>query len=321
MIRETCVALALVVLMAGGSVMASSVPGAPQWSFNLTQNSVPTGNPILIDVFGPPNGTFSVAVNPEPFNSSQPVFDQVYQEPAHPSLANGTSSAEVQINTTYIAIEAYQITVANSQGVHIGTPALVFVTIGTPTQILEAQIVQLQYDLSENASRVKSLLYEQTILESYDAYAVGTAAAFFAITTFLIVFTRTAAAESRLGKKLRKAGRSLTFGGPGYIDHTGGFEVPEEPPRPDPEKIWVANLCDICRLPHTRPKLIEHLMGPIHKLTLAECDLYIKASEDARRRVQRYFQAERKDARDRPAPGTSTTGLDLTDVLGPAKGG
>lgn len=315
MIREMLVALFIVVLLAGGNAVASSLPGGPTWSYTVTNNTIPTGNYLILDVDGPPNGTFTVTLNPEPFNSSQPVFDQIYQEPKTPSLANGTASAEVRINTTYFAIEALQVTVANAQGIRIGTPSLVFITVGTATQVLEAQIVQLQYDIEVNASRIQSLLYERTELENADAWAVGTCAALFAILLFLIIFTRTAAAEKRLGKKIRRVGRAFAIGGPGYIDHTGAFEVPEEIPKVDPDEIWVANLCPICRLPHTRQKLVDHLMGPTHKLTLLECDQYIRVSEDARRRMQHFFETERKEARELQPKGTAKVGLDLTDVL------
>jgi hypothetical protein len=317
MIREVTVAIGLSVLIVIGTGMAAAqVVQTPNWFIQIPQYNVTYGDLLLVDVYGPPNGTFWVTLSSEPFNSSVPVFQQEYQEPAVNLLPNGTASGEVRINTTFFDIGGLKLNVFQADGAEIGS-ALVFIGIGGSTSVLQAEITQLQYDLEENATRLLGLLYQQGHLENDLLYTVITATVLFAIEIFLIVFTRTAAQESRLGRKLVRIGSAIASSGPGYIESTGPFTVERKPPHVDIDKFWVANQCGICDLPHNRPDLLKHLMGPAHRMNQKEAESWIRVDPEARRRMQDYLgrgRMERTARVNRVKPSTPT--LDLTDLLG-----
>ena len=204
MIRETIAAtLAMAVLFGGIGLIEAATPPVPNWYFSVIQSQVPEGVPLILQVMGPPNGTFTVTLNGLPFNTSQPVFYQFYELPATSELSNGSAIGEVSVNTSLLAIEGYEVRLASANSTVFGT-AIVSVTTGISAPYIDTQIEQLENGARENASRITSLLYLQGQLQTDLWYVLITAGAFFALTTFLIFATRTAAGEKRLKKHMDK---------------------------------------------------------------------------------------------------------------------
>lgn len=181
----------------------------------------------MLQVVGPPNGTFSVAVNPLPFNTSQPVFTGLYELPATAELTNGSAIGEVSLNTTLLGIQGYELRLASSNSTVFGTE-VVSVTTGVSYVLIDTEIEQLNYGARENASRITSLLWNEGNLQNEYLYAVIAGFSETALLVILMYYTRTSAAEKRLGKKLHRTWEKIGTSGPGYIESLGPFERPVE---------------------------------------------------------------------------------------------
>ena len=316
MIREVSLALGLVAcaICIPGIVNAASDP-PPNFYFSIINQNVPLGAPLLLQVVGPPNGTFSVALNPEPFNTSQPVYDRLYQLPATTELSNGSSVGEVSINTSLFAIAAYEVKLASSNSTVFGT-STVFITTGVDATALLAEIEQLQYGAEENASRITSLLYMQGQLQTENLFVVSLAVVLFGIILFLIIATRTAAGEKRFLKSLKRFASKVAFSGKAGMTsgEAGPWEVAERDPKINPEKVWVAGLCGGCELRHTRAALLLHMRN-VHRMQPAEAEGYIHISRDARKEILDQFKEDRRPVVRHP-PMQSPPPLDLSHYFG-----
>jgi len=314
MSREASLAVACFVLAVGipGVVQAASHP-PPAFYFTVIQDQVATGEPLMLQVVGPPNATFTVALNPEPFNTSQPVFSTLYQLPANPSLTNGSAIGEVSINTTLFAISAYRLTVSSVNSTIIGRE-VVFITVGTPTAVLAGQIEQLQLNLIENASRVQSLTYALYQQRTVDLYVLVVTGIEFVILLLFIVGTRTTAGDRRFWKRMRDTIHKIGMKGQSGV-RTGHWSKDEAVAVIDPKKVWVMDLCSTCEKWHTHSELIDHAKL-IHRMEPKEAERYIRVSRDAQREVLEEIKTE---ATRRP-PHEPAPVLELDDLTFPGEG-
>jgi hypothetical protein len=248
MIRETIVALAVLVLVVTIPGLSSGTP-APQWSYQVTNPDVPQGSDMLVEVQGPPNGTFSMTISPVPFNTSQPVFTQTYELPLAASLPNGTAMAEVRLNTSLFAIAGYQVALKDSAGSAVGTPSVVQVTVPVDPAIMNA-ISQLEFNLGVNASRVNSLLYLKSQVLEWTEFAVGWSIAWTVVLMYLIFATRTAARERKWVAKSLDLGHSLVWTPRGQT-FSDGWEPEKRTTKPDYRAIYVVKPpeCEVCEMP------------------------------------------------------------------------
>ncbi len=311
MIRELALSLALVALIVcvPGIVQAGAPP--PNFYFTVISDQVTTGEPLLLQVVGPPNATFTVTLNPEPFNTSQPVFSQFYQLPPVAALANGSAIGEVSVNTSLFAISAYRMSVASANSTIFGRE-VVYVTVGTPTAVLAGQLEQLRFDLAENASRVISLGEALDMENVVYLYVVGLSITLFGILMFTIIATRTAAGERRFMRSLKGGISRLSFRGPAGMT-AGHWAIEEQMSGINTERIWVAGLCPRCELRHTRSELFAH-MRAVHRMDGEQAEKYVRISREARREVRRKLEEEilpsmRQAPKAKPAPV-----LDLSDL-------
>ncbi|MGI0156534.1 MAG: hypothetical protein ACREDE_10455, partial [Thermoplasmata archaeon] len=234
--------------------------------------------------------------------------------PDYATLANGSAVGEARIPTASLGVETVQVTVTNAS---VGNFAVMYVRITetVPSTVLEGQILQLQYDLLENASRVYSLLSLQQNVENWTIFAIGVSLGAFAIETFLVIVTRTAAQEKRLSRRIRKVGEDFATRKPS-TDSTGGAEIPTVVLYGDARAVFVAvpPECDVCSLPQTREHLADHLAT--HHIPSADIPRRIKPSVEG----ERHATESVAGAEYRVDPATVRAGdasrIDLTSVLG-----
>jgi hypothetical protein len=293
-IRESLAAVAILVLVATVPGLASAASG-PQWSSNVTNPSVSQGSSLVIEVMGPPNGTFTLSMNPEPFNSSQPVFTQTYQLPLTTSLPNGTAVAEVRINTTLFAVAGYQVSLYQVDGSLIGSPQIVQITPPGDT-VVENELTQLSYNLAVNASRVNSLLYLQSEVKNWALFAVGWSTVWTAVLMYLMFATRTPARERRWVDKTLQFGHSL-LNQPRGQSFTGAWEIKPETKPADHSVIFGAAKpqCEVCEMPHTYEGITQHLRTahPAMRLTPESIVVLPRAAS----RVRESMRSERESGR------------------------
>ena len=279
MLRETVLAVGLVALVAlSANALAAPVPG---WSAAPVSNSVPLGSQLAVMVTGPPNGTFVIALNVQPFNSSLPPVEAVAMRlPAVAALANGSAVGEAELNTTTLGIETVEVSVSNAT---LGTFGIFYiaVTATVSSTFIENQVLQLQYDLMENASRVDSLLGLQQNVKNWAAYTVGVAVVLFAIETLLVVSTW----DTRPSAWLRKRGRSFLKGERG-VSHTGSWTIEETVEAPDVRAVFVAPdmACEVCDIPQQYARKVQHIVKA-HGLSEDEAALHVHADRRAEERA------------------------------------
>lgn len=307
--REVLTAVAAIVLVFGLPSVVSAQP-PPAFGYSIIETQIPQGAPLIVEVTGPANGTFNLTLNPLPFNTSQPVFDQFYSLPAKATLANNTAVGEVSINTTLFAIEGYVLTLRQANGSAFAR-ILVAVTAGIDASALISVIEQIQFNAAVNASRITSLFYEQGRLQNEYLYVAVLTAVEFVILLLLIMETRTTVGEKRFMRNLKRLGHKAAFKGKSGM--SAGHWTKEEPyAQIDPEMVWVADCCFRGQLRHTRPQLLAH-MWTVHRMTEAEAIPMVRVSKDARREVQQKIQAEREVSVAHP-PKVATTVLDLAEI-------
>jgi hypothetical protein len=293
--REFCAALSILVVIVGGvGIAQAAAPVIPSWSYSVIDDNVPLGNPIVLSVLGPPNGTFTVEVTTEPFNESLPVFAQTYQEPKVPSMANGSSQMEVNVNTTLLGVEAVQITLLDISGKDIGVPKIAFISSPQePIQALEAQIDQLWFQQNVSTDRQMSLLYAEQQLTNEMLFMVGIAISLFVIEVFLIFATRTSAQERRLMAKATDTGHRILWQKRG-VEHTGSWTRASPATPADPRAVFIAKnpQCEVCEMPQQYPAAAAHLRVD-HHVPAEQIGGAIVASPEAGQRIRESMRAQR----------------------------
>lgn len=291
MLRETLLAVSLMVVLVTvpGFSLASTTP---TWSYSVVDTQVPQGALLVVSVMGPPNGTFTLSLNPLPFNSSNAIFTELYSLPNSTSLPNGTASGEVRLNTSLFAIQGYRLTLSQSDGTPIGLPTTLSIVVPEDTALVN-QVSQLQFDLEVNATRLAGLLYLRDEVKGWAEFAVGVSLGTFAIETYLILATRTAAQERRMVAKINDVGHRLIWQKRG-IEHTGSWTVTQPAGEIDPRAIFIAARpqCEVCEMPQKWQAVADHLTV-VHRIPADGVSAAIVSSPDATTRVRTSMRAQR----------------------------
>lgn len=288
MIREPLAAFAV---LAGVVLLATAAPvfaqPTPTWSASLVADSVPQGSQIVVEVIGPPNGTYAAFVYVQPFNSTPPAEAAVLALPSFANLANGSAVGELSLNTSSLGAEMVQVAVSNASAGVFGEFWVEITPGGPAIAALENQLLLYKYDLAENASRVYSLLSLQQNVKNWAIFAVSFSAITFIVEVILIVATRTAARERRLVRRLAglagrvmKRKRSLSW--------TDGWGVDnDELPRPDPRAVFIARppLCALCSYRDRWPVIAAHLSNA-HKIPDTDIPAMVQRDEEASQQVR-----------------------------------
>lgn len=108
------VAILAVGLMLVSSVSASVPPGS--WVM-VTPFQVGLGNPIEVEIGGPQNQSFHLALYSQPFNTTTAVFNYTFKTP----ISNRTSETftNVTIPTNVLELGRYQVKLFSAQGVEL----------------------------------------------------------------------------------------------------------------------------------------------------------------------------------------------------------
>jgi len=246
---------------------ATTVPTAP-WTAETFFHSVPTGVPIYILVTGPPGGGFFVDLYGPPFNGSAPVFSGTYfLGNATGTGPNGTKFAarNVSVPTTILPVEGYELNVKTSGNVHIATAYLRIIETENLT-VLSSEIASMNENFTILTDRQLSLFYNQgNLANQYDTLAAVTGAGFAAV-AFAIFFTRTGAAEWRLGRRIRTWFWNR-FMAPMHLAMTGGWgEAKDIAPIPNEVRIFRGiffKRCSLCNIDQTEGEIRVHLRAPL----------------------------------------------------------
>lgn len=307
MLREVLLSVMLLGLL-GIAVHASAAP-AVGWSASLS-GPVAQGSLMVIQILGPPDGNYSVAVDVQPFNSTTPVLMQYLTMPSYAALSNGSALGEARVPTTNLGAEMVQVVLSNNS---TGEFAMLYVQIqpgGPELAALSTQVQQLQFDLNENASRLQSLLYLRQEVQNWAIFAVAWSSALAALLFYAMFATRSSARERRFLHVLGKIPKKRT-----YIETDWVKEEPLPVLLSDGTSLFVLNppVCETCRVPQQRSQLRRHAAK--HRLPPEEIEARIVPSEEAEREARQVIEASR---RGRPSargefagerPGVDLTGL------------
>lgn len=314
MLRELLLALALVAVVVTVPALASA-QATPGWSAAIANYSVPLGNPIDVQVMGPPNGSYAVVVNVQPFNSSAPAYANVSRLPATASLANGSALAEFQVPTANLGIETVMLTLTNTSG---GTFATFYVALNDQGGPIEAQVQQLAYEQLVLNAREQSLLYTQGQYRDWMLFTVAVSLTATGANIALTYLTRTAAQEKRLVKAMKRSAARVTERDIG-VSAMPGVDEPEYFLMADPRALFAVapEICDACRIPRTRPAAFQHATE--HGLSPEEANARVVASEMGERHTRDLLSAMRPKhaaATAHEAEAARVASVDLTDILG-----
>lgn len=263
---------------------------------------------MALEVSGPPNGTFIVSVNVQPFNTTSPVYENVSEMPASASLPNGSAVLQIFVPTGSLGVELVMVTLSNATSGVFGT-FYVGVLDGSVTQRLNQQ----QNDLNENASRINALLGDRNLYRNWMVTAIAFTTVLDGFLLYVIFATRTAAREKRWVKKQSQAVGNFAKVKPS-VDATPGHEIPTRTLTGNPSAVWVLRppLCEVCRIPQYREVIADH--GAAHGLTAGEVARRLSASDEGRRHARAVIAGETEAPRD--AEKVSASRVDLTDILG-----
>ncbi|MGA7861352.1 MAG: hypothetical protein WCB19_05790 [Thermoplasmata archaeon] len=306
---ELLLAVAFIALVAFVPNIVSASP-APVFKCEVLQPQVPQGAPIVAEVTGPPNATFSLSLYPLPFNTSQPVLSALYQLPAVATLPNGTAIGEVSVNTSILGIEGYLMVLETGNGTPFAK-LVVAVTTGIPSVQIVSTLEQIEFNLAVNASRVSALFYEQGRLQNGYFYVIGLTGVEFIVLLLVVLETRTSVGEKRFMRSLKRIGHKIEFKGKAGMS-AGHWDIPETVATSNRERVWVADCCPRGQKRHTRAELLEHGMS-VHRLTEHEFEPRMRISKDARREIREELQAVRAPAIMHP-PKAPVPVLDLTQI-------
>lgn len=308
---------ALVLLsLAAQSGMAVGPPG---WTLVAPPAQIAFGQPIDFSILGPPGQQVTVAVNAQPYNLSVPIFTNSYTMPE--TLVNGTASTlNLSIPSTLFDLGRYQLTVQAATGLVLGQPVIELVSplnfSALPGELATIWAT-LNATLAEYANTNAALAATQT------DYFVSVAANFafgFIIIVFL-TFTRTRAADTRWGDRLRRFGQRLGWGDSG-VRFGYDTESPRDVPPVNPAATFVGKMypsCPRCTVFQTEAQIIQHYRAPItpdpkttgHNVPVPIRGIHYTVSNSMRRIVTRA----RSDAD--PEPGKLR--LILTDPSRPLR--
>jgi hypothetical protein len=254
--------LVTAVLVASLAIQSGSSATAPPWSVVGLQAQVPYGSPIAFAVFGPAGQQFSVSINAQPYNSSTPVFSTSYTLPGTNSIANG-SSLNLSIPSTILDLGVYQISVSSTSGVPFSQQV---VGIVSPVNFssLPGELSSIWATL--NATEAEYAAEGQALSNTHFDYLVAVALNFviFGILLFVITFTRTRAAETRLGQRLRDGATHAFYTEPWL--NWGWNRRPHPTPTGNPASVFVGKWfrdCPTCQTDHTEAGIRKHYSDPV----------------------------------------------------------
>jgi len=261
MLREAALAFALVILIAVPTATAAPAAGPPPWKIVVADQNVSLGTPITFFVYGPLNGTFNVTLTPLFFNTTVPVFFHTYTMPNGTATNKSNPSMLVSIPTRALTYGGYQLVVTNLT-LHIGVGTETFYMASAQNDtVLAEELTTVWEEINITSLRELSLLYEQTQLEYQVEELFWVCVAEFIVFAFLVVVTRTGAANRRWGRVIRRWGHDLIYGRTDSDPWAGG-EPPNPVPQPDIRRVWKSKLfpeCDTCVTPTSYEEKVLHL--------------------------------------------------------------
>ena len=322
MIRETLAAGLVLALVVSVPALAQAAP-APDYWYTVINTSVEQGVPFLVQVYGPPNGTFGVALYSQPFNDSPAVFSAVYLLPGFATLANGSAVGQVQVNTSLLGLEPFLLRLTVANGSDIAAPTILQVQPPGDT-VTQTKIQTLQYDMAENFSRIMAIGEEQGREKGYYLASIVAAVASSARCILVVAVTRTSLAERKLAQRVRNPFGVFTRGDSSW--EATGFWSPERPGvRPNAEAIFVCTKTNPrdcnneCLVPQLRSRLVDHLIVR-HHVPPERVDEMISTDPAATKRVREHLREEgmssarertRRERRSKPVEA-----VDLSDIAG-----
>lgn len=242
-----------------GPAWGATAPGGTQ---------VPSGMPMILFVYGPPNGTFHVAVNEQPFNSSLPVLTQDFRLSARVNLTQGGvgySTLGVSLPSSQLDYGPVQVRVWNDTfGSFSWTEFRIVDAVNVTNLWLNEQ--QLWQDWNTSQARQIALLNaqgQQTAMWQTMAVVFGIG---WGSILFHWTFTQTRLSETTFGIKYRRfwhlIGWTKDYVGP-YMD-TG-----EKEPDPvlTPDTTCVSRFfpeCGTCPIPTSETEKVDHLVSVHH---------------------------------------------------------
>lgn len=303
--------LALVVLFLPSASGSGTIPA---WGAVAGMTQVPMGLPMSLIVYGPPNSSFHVAVNEQPFNSSLPVTMNDYRLPNTASDPAGQAFLNLSLPTRDLDLGPAQVRVWNDT---VGSFSWTEFRIVDPVNTTNLWLIvqQLWQDANTSQTRQIALLYaqgQQTAMWQTMAVVFGIGWGSF---IFHWVFGYSGIGGSTsFGLRYRRfwhlVGYAKDYVGP-YMDT--GEKYPD--PVVSPETTSVSRFfpdCGICPIPTSEAEKVDHLIAEHHIPNPQRGLHYERDWREVRRRRQTDKVARPDPARVRQAARESV----LSDGFG-----
>lgn len=230
------------------------------WTSSHPASEVALGGNLYLTVSGPPNGTFSVAVYPQPFNYSQAIESFSFNL-TNQTNATGYAEGIATIPSAGMYLNGlYELRVWNDT-VGVFSESVVMVALGGNLSQINNRLNSSDLNGSVGSARQSSLLAHQGMEDFWNIFAVAGSWSVSGIVILVLVVTRTRVGATPLGRRARAFGTSL-------ISRTEGVHFGDEVPietDDNPEAVWkcpVFRECIACRTRQTYQSLEWHLQHP-----------------------------------------------------------
>jgi hypothetical protein len=261
---------ALAFVFAGIHVVDAKTP--PTWSVITPVSKLPEGNPFLLSVFGPPDAAFSLNLTEAPFNESYPLLYQVFTLPALALNNTGVSVTNLSIPTSdYSQGVVFQAKVLSmGSGASFEWDSIIRIVSSVNDTALLASFATLKENVTALGYELQSSIRQQGVQQNEQVVFFITAIVLFIVEIFAIIFTQTAVADWRIGKKIRNVFHKALWR-PDYEGSDDGYHTPvTEDSQPDANRIYrTEHLFPWCR-------------SCAFDKTIAECASHLRRTHDFR---------------------------------------
>lgn len=265
-VRRVWLAAILILVLAVPAVSATPAPihHTYNWAGTLVGKNVSLGSDIKVLVFGPPNGTFNISVEGQPFNHTFPILSQAFSLPNKTTNSTTGASMLVSIPTPQkeFTYGGYEIRMENT------TDAMPFgyfdVTLVSPVNDtkLASNVAVLWLYLNISLARERSLLNQQGLLENQVEELFWVVIGAVILNVAIVTITRSPVSRTRFAKAVRRGFHGAFYENNDSDPWSADSGLPNEIPVVDPTRIWVSRLypdCDECSIPTSQSEKILHL--------------------------------------------------------------
>lgn len=256
--------VSVAMLLCGAGIISEAHATTPPvtWGAKTLENQTGHGDGIPVEVWGPPNGSYSVVVTELPFNSSPPVATYSERLPTMAVTPAGEAYGNFSVPTRMLNYGPAQIRVANGT---IGSFSVstVLVTTQANESGLQDQITQLWFVVNATTQQLRNFANEIQYQYFLWQVAIGFVATGFIALALAILFTGTKLRYSRTGAKIQRAYERMNESSLWRPNAEAGTVSTEPVPAPRPSHSFVGTVyavgqCAVCDTPQSEKSIQDH---------------------------------------------------------------